>query len=68
MHDPSFGQPNWAGLVILTGLLAWGATQTGPIVLYGNIRIIPAALAGLATLGALRVTFEALMGLARVMS
>ena len=54
------------GLILLTALLGWGAYHTGPLLLGGAIQPLPAALAGLAALGLLRIVIESLTLLARL--
>ncbi len=58
--------PNLAGLVIVTGLLGWGALKTGPLMLGGQVQFIPAVLAFIAGLGLLRIATELLQLLARL--
>lgn len=55
---------NPVGLVLLTGLLGWGALQTGPILIGGGLQLVPATLALVAFSGALRLTGEMLFFLA----
>lgn len=54
------------GLALLTGLLSWASLETGPLLIGGEIRPWPAALAGMASLTGLQLAGKALMGLAEL--
>ena len=66
MRNHTTPAPSLLALVLLTALLGWGAYHTGPFVLGGAIQPLPAALAGLAALGLLRIIIESLTLLARL--
>ncbi len=66
MSSNKNARPNLAGLVILTGLLDWGALHTGPPMLGGQIQVVPAMLTVIAGLGLLRTAIELLSLMARL--
>ena len=57
--------PNLAGLIILSALLVWGASETRPFIMNGEIQPLPAILAGFAVLSTFLVITESLSLLAR---
>lgn len=59
-------RPSLVGLVILTGLLGWGALHTGPLMHHGDVQIVPAMLSFIAGLNVLRIATESLNLIARL--
>jgi len=59
--------PNPLGLAVATAILGWGAQATGPFILGGEIQALPATLGAVATIGAVRLAGEAIMGLAALL-
>lgn len=67
MRIQRLGETNLAGSALLTGLFVWGVIQTGPILVAGAVRPLPAILTVLAGVFGLQLAVEVLMRLARLM-
>lgn len=60
----SSGPVSFVGLVALSGAFGWGALQSAPLVVRGEVQILPAALGFVAALGAFRLVGQCLTSVA----
>ena len=59
-------QPSLIGVLVLTGLMGWATIELGPLLVAGQVQLLPAMTGVIAVLGVMRLVITLLGLLARL--